>query len=168
MVGMMSRRVIQVIGTIDEEAFKVFSERMDELEIIDLSSIIHVELSSGGGSAYDAIAFYERIRLSPCDVHVVAIGYVASAAVLVLAAGDHRKMTENSWVMVHEDSGKLKGNTVELEREAKHMRRLETQWTNLLQSRTKKSSSSWGTMHKNTTYLNAHECKALGLVDEVI
>lgn len=163
----MTKRIIRVIGTIDEEAYKIFSEQLSEFE--DKPTLaVRMELSSAGGSAYDAIAFYERIRLSPCDVHITAIGYVASAAVLVLAAGDVRQMTENSWVMVHEDSGKLTGNTVELEREAKHMRRLETQWTNLLQSRTKKSSSSWGAMHKNTTYLNAHECKALGLVDEVI
>ena len=162
------QRLIKIIGGIDEAAFKEFSEAIDALEKQSKTQPIDIELSSGGGSAYDALAFYSRLRLSPCHINIRTYGLVASAAVLVLAAGDVRAMTAESWVMVHEDSTKLKGHVFELEREAKHMRRLEDQWNALLAKRTLVDAATWGGLHRATTYLSAAECLELGLIDKII
>lgn len=140
---------------------------MDRLEALGNSAII-VEISSEGGSAYDALAFVGRMRNSPCDVYITAFGYVASAAVIILAAADHRAITAESWVMVHEDSGKINGHVFELERQAAHLRRMEKQWNGLLARYTKASEAAWADMHKATTHLTAVECLNLGLVDEII
>jgi ATP-dependent Clp protease, protease subunit len=163
----MSDRVIRIIGSIDEAAFKEFSEQMAALEDASRSPI-KIILSSGGGSAYDALAFSARMRLSPCRLMVTAYGLVASAAVLVLASGSRRYMTKESWVMVHEDSDKLNGNVVELEREVAHLRRMEDQWAELLELCTDISAATWTKLHKETTYLTPAQCLKLGLVEEII
>lgn len=159
---------IALIGTIDEVAYAVFSEELREYEKVKAKEVF-VELSSGGGTAYDALAFYGRIRLSPCNVNILVTGLVASAAVLVLAAGDHRIMTKESWVMVHEDlAHKLTARVSELEKTARHLRRLEDQWNTLLADSTTLSSAGWAQLHKTETYLTPADCLRHGLIEEIV
>lgn len=164
----MKKRVIKIIGDINEAALLAFCESMDELEEASKTTPIQIELSSGGGSAYDALGFVSRMRLSPCVTQVTAFGYVASAAVIILATGSTRRIAEEAWVMVHEDSSKLNGSVTSLERESKHLRRMEDQWNALLAEFTGKDASVWAKLHKDTTYLNAQQCLDLGLVDKII
>ena len=160
-------RKIKIVGSIDEASFKAFCEEMDTLE--RSGGVIDIELSSGGGNAYDALAFASRIRRSPHHIRITAFGLVASAAVMILAVGDHRMMTREAWVMVHEDTAKPKGQVTYLEREVEHLRRMEAQWCTLLARCTKGTSADyWASIHKETTYLCAGECKDLGLIDEVV
>jgi len=162
---------IYVVGAIDEDSFKQFSE---ELTAIERKSnpenrFVEIEMNSGGGSAMDALAFYSRIINSPCSINVTSYGLVASAAVLVFAACDHRRMTKDSWMMVHEDSDALKDkSTSDFGKHAAYMRRMEDQWNTLLEKETGTLKSVWLDLHKKTTYLIAEECVKLGIVDEVI
>jgi ATP-dependent Clp protease protease subunit len=162
-----SQRLIRVIGSVSDDLYKEFSEALTELERESLSPV-YVELSSGGGVAYDALAFYSRIRTSPCEIIITGMGLIASAATLILIAGDKRKMAAEAWVMVHEDSDKLTGNVVDLERESKHLRRVENQWNSLFERHTKLTAKQWEVFNKKTTYLTAQECLKLGVIDEVI
>ena len=166
----MNRR-IAIIGEIDSEAYLKFSDELYELEHEFRNSEnqeITLELSSEGGSAELALAFSGRMRNSSLTIHVKAYGLVASAAVLILASGDTRSMSKESWVMVHEEGLELEGNVVSVEKQAAHYRRLEDQWTYLLASMTTASVEEWTALHKAETYLNAKQCLELGLIDEVI
>lgn len=160
-------RLIRVIGQIDEEAFKSFSEALHEYELQSDKSVT-LELNSEGGTAYDALAFAGRMRDSSCNIIVKVHGIAFSAAVMVLAAGDERLMSKESWAMVHEDSVKLKANVSELEREISHHRRMENQWNALLEELTETNYASWERLHKNSEYLDAKQCLELGLIDRII
>lgn len=164
----MVKNIIQVVGGIDEESYQAFSAQLSEFEK-NKAADIFVELSSAGGHAYDALAFYSRMRLSPCNVTVLAYGLVASAAVLVLAAGDRRLMAKEAWVMVHEDSvHKLSGKVTEVEKFGRHMRRLEDQWNRLMADRTKLSFEGWAALHKAESHLSADDCLRHGLIEEIV
>jgi ATP-dependent protease ClpP protease subunit len=162
------RRKIYITGTIDEEAFLRFSKRLTVLEEQD-NGPIDVELYSYGGEAYSALAFAARMRHSRCHIVVRAYGLVASAAVLILAAGDERMMSKEAWAMVHEDSGDAgELTTTQQEVVAIHGRKMELHWCHQLAVRTKASANKWLELHTATTYLNAKECLKLGLVDKII
>ena len=148
------------------ETFKDFSKKLDKAS--QDSEEVLIELSSPGGDSYAALAYASAIRKYSYDLTVEAYGLVASAAVLVLAAGGIRLMNKESWVMVHENSGTLEGNVLELEREAGQLRRLEVQWAEILASVTKTKAEVWTALHKETTYLSAEQCLALGLIDRII
>lgn len=164
---MKNTRKLYIIGDIDEEAYLNFTTQLAELEA-DGNKDVHVELNSGGGTAFDALAFYSRITTSPCDIIITARGVVMSAAVLILAAGDKRIMAAEAWVMVHEDSVKFKGNITNLEKEAKNRRMFENQWNYLLAERTHLSKEQWEAFHKEgDLYLSPNECYKYGLIDEV-
>lgn len=163
----VSSRRIHVIGNIGEESYREFSEKLAEFEQQSNTPII-VELNSGGGTAYDALAFSARMRNSPCDIIVHAYGLVASAAVLILAAGDKRLLARDAWVMVHEDSGKWKGSVTDIEREGKHYRNMENQWYRLLKDCTGTTAEVWQDLHKRSCYLTAQECLMLKLATELM
>src|SRR5580692_5695813 len=99
----MDRRIV-LVGEINADKYEAFSTRLAELETGSSTKSITLELSSEGGDAHYALAIVGRMRNSPCDIIVKAYGLVASAAVIILAAGDIRHLAQEAWVMVHEDS----------------------------------------------------------------
>lgn len=167
---MDNSRKINVIGDISEDSYRDFAESMDELEGILEGDDIHIELASHGGDALMALAYFDKIRRCKSNVTIVATGLVASAAVLILAAGDKRLMTRNAWVMVHEDTVALEEEmrVTQVEKNAKISRRLEVQWNKLMASRTRLPVSTWARLHEEETYLDATECLNAGLIDKVI
>lgn len=160
-------RVLYITGEINFESYKEFSEALLEAET-DKCTHIRIELASDGGDAHAALAFSARMKHSQAEITIIAMGNVASAAVLILASGDHRVMTSEAWVMVHEEQCELTGNVSDLERETRQLRILEDQWAALLEKYTDRNSMFWAAAHKKTTYLGAADCKHFGLVDEVI
>lgn len=150
------------------ETYLEFSEQLTELENKSNCDNVYIELCSEGGEAYAALAFYSRMRSTTCPIYIKSYGLVASAAVLILAAGGHRQLSREAWVMVHEDEGTQEGSVSLLEVQIKQGRRLEDQWNTLLSSRTNTTSDGWAALHKSTTYLSAEECLKLGLIDEII
>lgn len=173
-------KTFSIHGEISTESFTKFSKRLNILEAVEYEGPVHIELTSEGGAAYDALAFASRIRRSELDITITAVGLVASAAVMLLAAGKKgkRRMAREAWLMVHEDSGSfdsIEGSVEELEEKAKkfirnveHLRRMEEQWATLLEEFTGTSKDIWAKLHRKETYLSAGECLALGIIDEVV
>ena len=161
--------MIYITGDIDDEKFQCFLEAMLDSEK-SKSKTIDIVLHSFGGLAYSAIAFHDRIRNSSKEVRITAYGCCMSAAVLILAAGDIRRMSKNSWVMCHEDTAPSTKHikVSDGEKAMKHARRMEDQWDVLLERATSTSAAVWHTLHKAETYLTAEECKELGLIQEII
>lgn len=161
------RRKLYITTEISDESYTKFSKRLTMLESRG-SGPIEVELFSAGGDAYAALAFSARMRASPCVIRIHARGLIASAAVLILAAGDIREMAKEAWVMVHEDSGENSGNVSELMKQALHMEALEDQWAVLLEERSSTSAEAWRKLHNETKYLTSSQCLALGLIDKIV
>lgn len=158
-----------LIGDITYEAYDAFSKELSEV-IKSKSNIVKIilELSSTGGDAYVSLAFYSKIKSCRIPIEIVGNGFIASAAVLILAAGKKRYMTPESWVMVHEETEELNCEVHQAERMIAHQRRMEDQADRILAANSNISAEKWKEMHKETTYLTAEECRAIGLIEEII
>lgn len=163
----MKTRRLFLIGDIDSTLYDTFTKQLRKCEQDKVERVI-IELTSEGGDPYTSLAFYSRIRESSCQIHVLARGYVASAAVLILAAGDYRLMSAETWVMVHEETEQLECEVHEAERAVKQMRKLEDQADRLLESRTTMDSDWWKQAHKETTYFDSTDCMEIGLIEEIV
>ena len=163
-------RKINIIGDIDENAYAEFVDTLDGFETILPGDDLHIELMSHGGDAMVALAFYDRIRKLKGNVTIAAFGMVASAAVIILAAGDRRYMGKNAWVMVHDDTTLVTEDmrVSQAEKELKNSRRFENQWCKILEERTGVSAETWSYLHENETHLDAQECKKYGLIHKVL
>jgi ATP-dependent protease ClpP protease subunit len=65
---------------------------------------ITVYIHSNGGELWAGLSAMDHIRKCPSHVTTVADGVCASAATLILLAGDSRHMHEHSYVLIHQMS----------------------------------------------------------------
>ena len=169
-------RKVHIIGDIDYDAYRRFTKRMDRLEDEDPDAEIHIVLSSEGGDAKVALAFFDRIRMSRCPVSITGVGLVASAAALILVAPPEiaqRSMTKNSWLMVHDDN--VGANNVDendrvvvAQRKLDQLTMFEDQWNELMAASTTADAEKWKTLHEEETYLTPEECLSLGVIGEIL
>ena len=83
---------------------------LGELDLID------VRINSPGGSAYEGLAIYNILKNHPAKVRTHNDGLAASAASIVLMAGDEIIVAENSTTMIHNGSICACGGVPDLER----------------------------------------------------
>lgn len=163
-------RVLRIIGQIDSDSFSVFCEELSQLEK-ESKKPVTIELCSEGGDTYVGLAFYGRIKKSPCRINVLAYGYVMSAATIILVAGHARTMQSEAWFMVHDDKDMLRvreNNKQAANTEYDHAERIEQQWARILARHTAKSPEFWREASRKTTYLSALDCVRLGLVEKLV
>lgn len=160
-------RKLYILGDITEALYEQFTKELDEL-LRQSNKPIVVELSSQGGSQYVALAICGRLRncVAPIDIH--AYGAVMSAATIILASGRIRKMSAETWVMLHDSDEKAKGTAEQMQRQITQSLREEEQWAELLQQFTGTSKSIWRTLSLKYTYLSAAEALELNLIDEIM
>jgi ATP-dependent protease ClpP protease subunit len=65
-------------------------------------SHITVYIHSNGGELWAGLSAMDHIRKCPSHVTTVADGICASAATMMLLAGDERQMLEHSYVLIHQ------------------------------------------------------------------
>jgi ATP-dependent Clp protease protease subunit len=163
----MSSRSIVLSGDVTSAMFQDFCTQMDILEDADSAPII-VRLNSNGGNTADALAIAGRIRESTNEVITVGYGHIMSAATLILAAGDKRKMSKHAWFMIHDARDRATGTAAEMKRAAKQLAREEAQWIELMADFTGVPKALWAELTANSTHLTATECKNLTIIDELI
>jgi len=162
-------RVIYLNDDIDDISLDLFQKALDELER-DKDKPIKIEVSSYGGEVYDMLGMVDRVRSSPCHIITRGFGKIMSAATFILAAGDERIMSKNSWFMIHQASDWIGGTVSEIKVEYKHLETLENQMNKLLEelSGKKTSAKTFEKMSSKDCYLNAEEVLELGLIDGIL
>lgn len=142
-----------------------------EAFIKDLKAVsqpkITVEINSPGGDVFAALAIYNALRASGKTVHTKALGLAASAASLVLMAGDTRSVAENGFVMIHSTLAGAYGHADDLRDMADLMDKVNASLRNTYVARTGRTPEEVDAMMSKDTFLSASEAKAQGFVDEI-
>ena len=139
---------------------------------------IELQITSTGGALLPAFAISQILRTSTKPVTTIGAGYIASAAVTILAAGQpgRRYAYEGSVLMLHEPSSTLheasrrSPTTGQWQKEvdAQALRVGTTFW--MLSVCTGKAVAFWRERLENQPdqYFQVDEAKALGLIDEIL
>ena len=85
-------------------------EFVAELKDITASKIT-VRINSLGGSIFETIGIFHALRSHPAQITTQVDAIAASAASVIVQAGDHRVMLDNSEMMIHEAHGIAVGAT---------------------------------------------------------
>ena len=161
-------RVVQITGHIEEGSFDFIDAALTELERGSRKAIT-VRINSPGGSVYEALAMAGRLQSSKCQIITEGYGHIMSAAILILAAGDKRRMSRLAWAMNHEASYTIGGRHSDVKDEIAQMEREERMWCDTMAEMSNADADFWyNTSHKKNFYLDASECKNLGLIDEIL
>jgi ATP-dependent Clp protease protease subunit len=161
-------RVIFLFGALDDEKAGEVVVGLRQLQELGPEPIQIVLCSTGGGETA-GWAIYDAIRSCQNHVTVDAIGSVWSMAVVILQAGDLRRMSPECRLMVHAGSAALSSSVdqktfIALGREARKTNRRYQQvlakHTGLPVKRMRE--------HCNTeSFFSAKEALKLGFVDEI-
>jgi ATP-dependent protease ClpP protease subunit len=161
-------RIIQLTDEIVFPAFDFVDAALTELENESRKGVT-IRLNSLGGSVYEALAIVGRINASPCKITIEGYGAIMSAATLILAAGDKRKLSHLAWFMHHEasvDAGEMRA--AQLDAFTKQLKREEKQWAKAMAEYTNRDAKFWLTKGTHIdAYFDANELLKLGVIDEV-
>lgn len=161
----LKNRVCTLVSTIKPKMFLHFDKALTEMERLS-NEPVTIRINCHGGSTYDALAIVGRMQASPLDIITEGYGYVASAATLILAAGDQRTMSSIGWFMHHEDSMGVQGKLSEIKSSLKQAMREEQAWADAMASLTKKPSAFWLKTGVGTdVFFTPEELLEMGVVD---
>ncbi|MFC2144814.1 ATP-dependent Clp protease proteolytic subunit [Actinomycetota bacterium] len=123
---LLKERIIFLGSAIDDNVANLIMAQMLHLEAEDPEKDIQLYVNSPGGVVTAAMAVYDTMQFIKSPVSTICIGQAASAAAVLLLAGEKKKRFSlpNSRVMLHQPSGGVSGTTIDVEIHAKEMVRI--------------------------------------------
>jgi len=164
-------RVLHLYGDIGEDSISNLVKSIYYLDSLG-DDPIELFISSVGGSVYDMFALYDVTRSTRCPIHTVGVGYIMSAAVLLVAAGTKGKrysMPHCSY-MVHEGLSELgEGRIASHKKVVDHLKQLDETWYDLMAKHTNLSVAQWKRKCNiiGDYYFTADQAIEFGVVDHL-
>lgn len=155
----------------EESAYHLCEYLLKANMICSHDDTLTVFINSGGGSVTDGWAIIDVMETSKIDISTVALGCIASMAVLIFVAGAKGKriMTEKTAVMTHQFSTAFYGKQHELIAARKFHDTLEQQFIEHFLRHTKMTEKQIRDvlLRPSDTWLTAEECLKYGICDEI-
>jgi len=176
--------LIGLVGEINEEGTqqivlalltynggKILQEDKSELEDAD---DIEFFISSSGGSVNEMFTIYDLMELVKKNRDIATFGYgkIASAAVLLLAAGTKgkRHMAKHARLMMHHCSSNASGTHPNVRSNYNELKKVEDMMVQVLSAHSSLSAGEIFNILSNNTdeYFSAEEVLEMGIVDKII
>ena len=159
-----------VIGGMDFNTGEVLTAKsfIEQMRQFANSSLINIRINSAGGSVFDAIAIYNYLLDMSCEIHVYIDGLAASAASLIVMAGDKVFMPKNALIMIHNPSSFIDGNSEDLKNAAETLDKVRNGMLEIYMAKTGMERGELIKMLDAETWLDADEALKLGFCDEII
>ncbi len=140
---------------------------ISELKTHPDTKSINLSIHSPGGSALDGLAIYNALKASPAKVHAHVAGIAASAASIVLMAGDTISMPEDAFIMIHNPYTMAMGDSEEMRAIADTLDKIQASLSNIYEKRTGKDTEEISDMMSAETWLNSADALEHGFIDTI-
>lgn len=141
---------------------KSFADQIAQLDV----DVLNVYVNSPGGSAWDGVAIMNALRRHRATVNVSVDGLAASAASVIVMAGDHVSMNRGAELMIHEAWSYASGNADELRQAADVLDKLGESIAQTYAARAGGDAAEWRAAMQAETWYTAEEAVLAGLADE--
>ena len=131
---------------------------------------INLHINSFGGSVFAALSAIDTIMANEIPIVSIVEGGAASAATLISVVCHERKITPNSFMLVHQLSSGFWGKMEEIKDEFKNLKKLMKTLTKIYKDHTSIDDSEYTTVKdllKKDLWLSSSECLKYGMVDVV-
>ena len=132
---------------------------------------VDVEINSPGGSVMEGQRIFNALKgISARGVEVVTTvnGLAASMGSVILMAGDQRKMTAGSRIMIHDASVMAYGNADDLRKQSNLLESISSEIASIYSERTNGTQDEMRALMKDETWMDTAQAKELGFVDSII
>ncbi|TSA46335.1 ATP-dependent Clp endopeptidase proteolytic subunit ClpP [bacterium] len=167
---LLKERIIFLGEPIDDHVANIVIAQLLFLDAEDPKKEIKLYINSPGGSVTSALAIYDTMQFTKSNVVTICIGQAASAAAVLLAAGEKGKRYSlpNSRVLIHQVMGGAEGQAKDVAIQTKEMLRIKEQVDKILSVHTGQSISKIEKDTDRDFFMTAEEAKKYGIVDKII
>ena len=164
--GVNKKNIIKLITAINDLSKKL---KIMNIEYGD-NLKINLHINSFGGSVFAALSAIDTIMANEIPIVSIVEGGAASAATLISVVCHERKITPNSFMLVHQLSSGFWGKMEEIKDEYKNLKKLMKTLTKIYKEHTSIDESEETTLKdllKKDLWLGSKECLKYGMVDVV-
>jgi ATP-dependent Clp protease protease subunit len=167
---LLKDRIIFLAGPIEDHTANLVIAQLLFLESEDPKKDIQLYINSPGGSVSAGLAMLDTMNHIKPDVSTVCVGIAASAAAIILAAGQKGKRfaLPNAEVMIHQPWGGAQGQATDIEITAKHIIATRDRLNKILAKATGQDLKKIEKDVERDYFMMADEAKKYGLIDEVL
>lgn len=167
---LLKERIIFLAGPINDVVANIVIAQLLFLQHEDPKKDINLYINSPGGVATAGLAIYDTMRYIKPDVSTICLGMAASAAAVILSAGQKGKRLAlpNSEILLHQVMGGAEGQAVEVQIAAKHIIEVKNRITQILAKHTGQLIAKIERDTDRDFYLNPQEAKSYGVIDQII
>jgi len=169
---LLGHRVVFLGRPIDSDVANLIVAQLIHLESEDADKDISVYINSPGGEMSSMMAMYDTMQHIKPEVSTICIGMAASAAAVILAAGENGKryVLPHARVLIHQPhlTGGLEGQASDIEIHAREIVRQKEEMNHILASHT---GQDFETVVRDTDrdrWLTAEQAVGYGIVDAVM
>jgi ATP-dependent Clp protease protease subunit len=167
---LLKERIIFLGDAIDDGVANVVVAQLLYLNSIDANRAIDLYIHSPGGSVYAGLAIYDTIKMMTAPVSTYAVGFTGSMATFILSSGvkGKRFALPHATIHMHPTGGGTKGYTEDVRIATHEQERLQTQIFHIMGSQTGHNWKEIEEFFRRDKFMNAHEAREFGIVDEVM
>ena len=167
---LLSGRIVFLGTPVDDTSANLIMAQLIHLESEDPDKDIQLYINSPGGSVTALLGIYDTMRYIRCDVATTCLGWAASAAAVILAAGapGKRYALPHSTNLLHQPHGGAQGQSVDIDIQAREILRQRALVDQILASHTGQDVEKIARDTDRDFILNAEQALEYGLVDEIL
>ena len=167
---LLRERLIFLVGPVTDQTANLVVAQMLFLESENPDKDIHLYINSPGGSVSAGLSIYDTMQFVKPDVSTMCMGLAASMGSFLLMAGAKGKRLSlpNSRIMIHQPSGGAQGQATDIEIHAREILKTREQLNKIYADRTGQTLEKIQADMERDFFLDPHEAKAYGLIDQVI
>ena len=167
---LLKDRIIFLGGSIDDGVANIIMAQLLFLDSEDPKKDIFLYINSPGGAVTAGMAIYDTMQYVKANVSTICIGQAASAAAVLLAAGEKGKRfaLPNSRVMIHQVMGGAEGQATDVEIQTKEILRVKKAVNEILAHHTGQTIEKIEKDSDRDFYMSASESQKYGIIDKVI
>ncbi len=166
---LLKDRIIFIGDPIEDHMANLIIAQLLFLQAEDPDKDIQLYINSPGGSVSAGLAIYDTMQYVKPDVATTCMGFAASMAAILLAAGAHgkRHALPNSRIMIHQPSGGFQGQATDIQIRAQEIKKTKDLINRLLSHHTGKTIEQLEKDSDRDYYMSPEEAKEYGLIDSV-
>lgn len=167
---LLKDRIIFLGGEVEDNMANTIVAQLLFLEAEDPDKDIYLYINSPGGVVTAGMAIYDTMQYIKPDVATICIGQAASMGSLLLTAGAKGKRfaLPNARIMIHQPLGGARGQSTDVQIQAKELLRTRHMLNEILSERTGKSMEQVENDTERDNFMSASEAVEYGLIDKVI
>ncbi|MDP3741087.1 MAG: ATP-dependent Clp protease proteolytic subunit [bacterium] len=166
---LLKERIIFLGEPIDDHVANLIIAQLLFLQADDPKKEIKMYINSPGGSVTSALGIYDTMQYVK-NVSTICIGQAASAAAVLLAAGQKgmRYSLPNSRVLIHQVMGGTEGQFKDVAIQTKEMLRIKEQIDRILARHTGQPVTKIEKDTDRDFFMIAEDAKKYGIIDKII